>query len=172
MRTLIIVTLSVLMLASLASAQVDLKQEISFSGGWVNASAFGDDVNVTFLVGQYGKFLQPNLELTVGLAYVNVDVGGSASAFAINPGIQYYWNQNPDAMWVPYVGAGFYYASVDTPGPSDNNTNFSYVLGVKNFFGKTMDEADRSLFIEWRGYSKILDEVNVNGILIGISNYF
>jgi hypothetical protein len=175
MRTLSIVILCIAMLAGLtamASAQGDLKQEVSVSGGWMNLSAGGTDISTTFLVGQYGKFLQPNLELTVGLAYVNLDVGGSVSAFALNPGVQYYWSQNPDALWVPYVGVGFYYASVSGGGWSDNNTNFSYVLGVKNFFGKTMDEAEKAFFVEYRGYNKILGEVNVNGILVGISNYF
>jgi len=159
-------------LGAAASAQDSLKQEISFSASWFNISN-GDSANVTILTGEYGKFLQPNLELTVGLAYLNIGFSGdNVSLFGIAPGVSYYWSQNPDASWVPYVGAGFYYASLDTPGLSDNDTNFTYRVGVKNFFGKTMADADKALFIEYHGWGKIFDEVNVSGILVGISNFF
>ena len=173
MRTLVICVILMLALTVSAFAQAELKSEISFSAGWTSIGVAGESVKITDLIGEYGKFIQPNVALQVALAYVNIDVvGESASAWLIAPQVAYYFNQDPAASWVPYVGAGFYYASGKSGSWSDSNTNFTWKVGVKNFLGKTMDEADRALFIEYRSFSKVLKEANVSTIMVGITNYF
>lgn len=141
------------------------KKELEFAAAWAKIS----DLDATLLLANGGKFLNPNLELQATVLYAKIE---DLNIWAIGPMAVYHFFPTTPSSSVPYVGAGFYYASA-SDGSDINHTDWQAVAGVKSFIGGDYTQSNRAWFAEFRYIHNIMDsDENISSIMVGIANYF
>lgn len=151
------------------------KNEISGAGAWIRASADGEDLTATLIGAAYGKYINENLQAKVDFIYASGDIDDDdLSAWIIAPALVWNFTPKTPSAIVPYVGVGLAYASIDTPGDSDNSFAVEYFGGAKFFIGGNYDCANKNVFVEFRHTSIDLfgEDATLNMLWTGISTLF
>jgi len=169
MKSSIVVLLCVVLLAGIVSAGLadatgpglNGRSELMAAGALVKASAEGEDINVTLLGANYGKFVNANIEVQLAAIYARLSAGGSMSAWVLAPGVVYHFLPRNPSSTVPYVGAGLAYARIAGDGDSESSAKFQYFGGVKLFIGGDYTTANKTVFIEYRHTNVELFDTNV-----------
>lgn len=150
------------------------KWEISAAGAWVKVA----DTKITATYVKPGYNFNNHLEGELALIYLNADFDGdSGHGWVIAPALVYnFTSENKPLTVMPYVGAGFYYASADI-NDSENASGFQWFVGSKFFLRGTTADPQTAVFLEYRQIRDVsFDDSdfdgNVNTVLVGFTNYF
>ncbi len=173
MRSLgILIICLVVLCASMASAALPPqdKLEMSFSGGWAKLGNSSGDISATYLIGNAGKMVTPNIQVQASVLYANLS--GMANIWAIAPAGVYYFNTKSTMDFTPYVGVGFYTGRASSGGGGESRTGFHYLLGAKSFLGQDPATAQKAVFLEYRFFNNIISDIDGSSIMVGITNYF
>lgn len=148
--------------AAAAFAQEGMEGRTEGSGAFAYVDVA--DVDLLLLTAQYGKFVSPNLELSVGLLYADAD---GADIWGLSPQVAYHFVPEESATRVPYVGAGFMHIDLD----GETESAWSLFGGMKFFLDGDYSDANQAIFAEVRWISDLADE-DVLAIWGGFTQFF
>jgi|WetSurMetagenome_2_1015567.scaffolds.fasta_scaffold258887_1 hypothetical protein len=138
-------------LADQTGTGLEGRNELMAAGAWAQVGSGDNDIKGTVIGVNYGKFIDPNLEVQLGTIYAQGDFeGDSAHAWLLTPGVAYHFVPKTPSAIVPYVGVGAAYAQVKGEGDSDSSTKLQYFGGAKFFIGGNYDTANKAVFLEYR----------------------
>jgi outer membrane protein W len=159
MKSSVVVVLCVAFLLGLLSAcfaddmttGLNGRNELMAAATWTKIGSGDNDVKATLVGINYGKFIDPNIEVQLGTIYANADFqGDSVNAWVLTPGVAYHFVPKTPSAIVPYAGVGIAYARIKGLGESDSSTKFQYFGGAKFFIGGNYNTANKAVFVEYR----------------------
>lgn len=111
------------------------RNELSISGG-AGSIEVGDSNELLYTgTAMLGRFVTPNLQLSLGADYARADIDGSSlSALGGLGAIDFHFN--PTAKFVPFLGAGAAYTRVQIEDDSDYDWCWNAHVGLKQYLGK------------------------------------
>lgn len=152
-------------LALADEAGLNGKSEFSISAAWLHVAGS----SFSLAIGDYGKFVTPNIEVKLGLATAHAS-GSNASA--ILPEVTYNFITPTTRNVVPYIGLGGYFIHGSGGGAlfagNGNDSGFDAEAGARLFLNGDYKTSKTAVFIEYRYLNKVFND-NVSTVLVGLT---
>ena len=157
------------MMAAVTAAQAQVsagKHELAFSGSYSSLDAGGFDIDMLAITGTYGYFVSDPLQLSVNVAWLDLDVAGSdLTARSIGVGADFHFATT--TALVPYVGAGLNWVDADFGFGSDDDWSWQVRGGLKQFVAN-------NVALKYEVSYTSYDELDLDGftVSVGLSFFF
>jgi len=167
-RKVMLLVIAMLMLSSASYAAIEqtgLMEKTEVQGAFAYLDVA--DISATLLALRAGKFVTPNLEVTLGFMWGSIE---DLDILGVAPEVAYHFISENTTNIVPYVGVGWWYFDISNGGSFDDN-GFDFFAGAKFFMDGDYNTSNHAVFAEYRYMNDVVDE-NVSVLMVGITNFF